>query len=148
MVRKRYGLIVVLSATIALTLTGCVRPATSPYPVTSASASTTSSSNCDGKSVTLNHPATRYILTGDCQRVSIQGQDITVTIDKAKEITINGDRNNLTVRSAGGLTIEGQDNSVSATAIAVLGISGDRNSVAATTLGTKTVSGNGNTVLG
>ena len=146
MIRK--AALFAISLAVVASLSGCVRIAQSPYPVATATTTAGASSNCEGKSVTLNQPGTHYELTGSCDRVSIQGQDITVTLASAKTFTINGDRNNVVVKSIGGLTIEGQDNGIRASVIGTLGISGDRNSVAASALGPKTVNGQGNSVIG
>ncbi|MCU1413159.1 MAG: hypothetical protein JWN80_499, partial [Microbacteriaceae bacterium] len=103
---------------------------------------------CSAQNLTLNQPGVHYSLTGNCGEVSIQGQDITVTMVSAKSLTINGDRNTVTAKSLGAVSVQGQDNTMSATVIGALTINGDRNTVTAPAVGPKSVNGQSNSVGG
>jgi PBP1b-binding outer membrane lipoprotein LpoB len=133
-----------------LLLTGCVTVNVAPKPTATPapSASVTGSADCTAQNLTLNQPGLHYTLTGTCGEISIQGQDITVSMVSAKSVTINGDRNTVTAKSLGAVSIQGQDNTMSATVVGALTINGDRNTVTAPAIGPKSVNGQANTVGG
>ena len=85
---------------------------------------------CGTDGVVLNEAGATYRLSGDCDSVTIEGQDISVAADAIGVLDIRGDRNEAEFSAdLGSLVIAGNDNEVGANAIGQTSDSGDRNRV-------------------
>lgn len=97
--------------------------------------------------VRLNQPGIEYTLVGDCDAVTIEGQDIEVDAANIDRLTIRGDRAGVDADDIGVAAISGTENEIDATTIGAVEINGDRNEVGVEkTLGSLTISGNDNDV--
>jgi len=87
---------------------------------------------CIEDDVVLNMPNVDYVVTGDCDSVTIEGADVEVRIESVDALIIRGDNNDIEVAELGSVLINGQDNEIEATRtldLAKIEISGNNNDV-------------------
>ena len=92
---------------------------------------------CTDGTALINQAGTDYLVTGDCETVTIEGAGIDVHVENTNALVVRGDGNDVEVAKLGSVLINGQDNEISATetlAVAKIEIAGNQNDVS--TLGT------------
>lgn len=97
----------------------------------------------------VNGASQSVTLAGDCDRVEISGNDLTVDLTEAtaRDVVIRGDRNDVEAEQMGAVDIEGNDNEWDGDSLGSLSVRGDRNDVDVDAdLGAVTVGGNDNVI--
>lgn len=133
-------------AAAALALSGCI---TINVPAPNGGNGQPSSQDvaCKAAALVLKESDTSYVLTGDCDEVSIEGQNITVAADSIDQLDISGDGMLVTVQEFGTLDINGQENAVQSGDGGNAVITGDRNKLSVTNdLDVLNINGNENSI--
>ena len=162
---------------LALSLSACITVNVPPRPdATNPPAATNGSGDddfanavtmpCIEDDIVLSGLTAPTIVTGDCDSVTLEGNNANVRIEKTASLVIRGDDNDVDVVEVGTVLINGQDNDIEVTqsGITVVEIAGNDNSVStlgdiggvvingnendiefAGTLGEKAENGTGNT---
>jgi len=92
---------------------------------------------CTDGTALVNQAGTDYLVTGNCETVTIEGAGIDVHVENTNALVVRGDGNDVEAAKLGSVLINGQDNEISATetlAVAKIEIAGNGNDVS--TLGT------------
>jgi len=134
-----------IMAAAALALSGCITvnvtdPSGGPQPGSVDVA-------CKAAPLTLNKSDTSYVLQGDCDDLTIEGQNITVAGSSVETLSISGDGMLVTVEEFDTLSISGQQNKVDAGDGGDAVITGDRNELSiANDLDVLNINGNENSI--
>jgi hypothetical protein len=68
---------------------------------------------CKGNDVTVKGSDNRLVLKGQCDKLTVSGDDNVITAATVKEVTVSGDDNKITVESVAKITTTGDDNVIS-----------------------------------
>ena len=104
---------------------------------------------CIEDDIVLSGLTAPTIVTGDCDSVTLEGNNANVRIEKTASLTMRGDGNDVDVAEVNTVLINGQDNDVDVTTsgITVVEIAGDDNSVGTRgDIGAVVVNGNENDI--
>jgi hypothetical protein len=105
---------------------------------------------CTDGTALVNQAGTDYLVTGNCDTVTIEGKDIDVHIESTASLVVRGDGNDVEVAKLGNVLINGQDNDIEVTetlTVDKVEIAGNQNDVS--TQGTITavvLNGNNNAI--
>jgi len=70
---------------------------------------------CIEEDVVLNMPDVDYVVTGDCDSVTIEGEGVDATIVATKSLVVRGNDNDVQALELGSILVNGQGNSVEVT---------------------------------
>jgi len=105
---------------------------------------------CTDGTALVNQAGTDYLVTGNCETVTIEGKDIDVRIENTDALVVRGDGNDIEVAKLGSVLINGQDNEINATetlTVAKIEIAGNQNDVSTFgTIDAVVLNGNGNDI--
>ena len=99
---------------------------------------------CDDE-LLLNTPGD-YAIQGDCELLTLEGADITVSANNVDSLVVRGDRASVSADDIDDIDIAGNDNAVALTDSDRVSIAGDRNEITGGDLDSVTVQGNDNTL--
>lgn len=83
-----------------------------------------------GEELLLNAPSTLYTISGPCESVTVEGNDLIVRAELIERLVLRGDRLLVEASAIESLQINGQDNTVRADTIDDVTVNGDRNTLA------------------
>jgi len=131
-------------AAAALSLSACI---TINVPAPGGDQPSSQDVACKAAPLVLKESDSSYVLTGDCDDVSIEGQNITVAAESIDQLDISGDGMLVTVQEFGTLSINGQENAVQSGDGGDAVITGDRNKLSVTNdLDVLNINGNENSI--
>lgn len=160
-------LVAAASAAAALLLAGCTagpEPALTVLPERPSTSATPNPTPTAGITVPATEPAEAgcvdgvaqvsgstqsLAFAGDCDRLEITGNDLTVDLTDAtaRTVVVRGDRNDVEAGQMGALDIEGNDNEWDGGSLGALALRGDRNDIEVDAdLGAVAVAGNDNAI--
>ena len=139
-----------LALAVVVSLAGCITvqlpPSAAPgqdqvTPSPSASVGVT----CGEDVALLNSPG-EYRIDGDCDQLTLEGVDITVSAGDVDALIIRGDRVTVTADDIDSVDLAGNDNTVALEDADRITIAGDRNTLQGSEFDAVTIRGNDNTL--
>ena len=79
----------------------------------SVTAVTSPSHDCaNAQSISINGQTGSYTITGNCEKVIVNGANIKLTIQSATVFELNGDQNNVAIGAVNSVRVRGSNNTV------------------------------------